>query len=54
MIAWVTVATLFLAQIVSTIDRGMLALVIDPVRRDLSISEMQIALLQGSPSPSST
>ncbi|MFT4054011.1 MAG: MFS transporter [Novosphingobium sp.] len=47
MIAWITVATLFLAQIVSTIDRGMLALVIDPVRRDLSISEMQIALLQG-------
>jgi MFS family permease len=45
--AWVTVATLFVAQIVSTIDRGMLALVIDPVRRDLSISEMQIALLQG-------
>lgn len=45
--AWVTVATLFVAQIVSTIDRGMLALVIDPVRRDLSITEMQIALLQG-------
>ena len=45
--AWLTVATLFLAQIVSTIDRGMLALVIDPVRADLDISEMQIALLQG-------
>lgn len=46
-IAWITVATLFIAQIVSTVDRGMLALVIDPVRRDLDISEMQIALLQG-------
>lgn len=45
--AWLTVLTLFLAQIVSTIDRGMLALVIDPVRADLGISEMQIALLQG-------
>lgn len=45
--AWLTVGTLFLAQIVSTIDRGMLALVIDPVRADLGISEMQIALLQG-------
>lgn len=45
--AWLTVLTLFLAQIVSTIDRGMLALVIDPVRADLAISEMQIALLQG-------
>jgi len=46
-VAWVTVATLFVAQIASTIDRGMLALVIDPVRQDLTISEMQIALLQG-------
>lgn len=46
-VAWATVAILFLAQVISTIDRGMLALVIDPVRRDLSISEMQIALLQG-------
>jgi len=47
LIAWITVATLFAAQIVSTIDRGMLALVIDPVRQDLGVSEMQIALLQG-------
>jgi len=45
--AWITVATLFAAQIVSTVDRGMLALVIDPVRQDLAISEMQIAMLQG-------
>lgn len=46
-VAWITVATLFAAQIISTVDRGMLALVIDPVRRDLAISEMQIAMLQG-------
>ncbi|WP_310532325.1 MFS transporter [Novosphingobium sp.] len=45
--AWLTVFVLFFAQIISTIDRGMLALVIDPVRHDLGISEMQIALLQG-------
>lgn len=45
--AWLTVFTLCLAQIVSTIDRGMLALVIDPVRAELGISDMQIALLQG-------
>lgn len=45
--AWLTVFVLFLAQIISTIDRGMLALVIDPVRHDLDITEMQIALLQG-------
>ena len=45
--AWFAVTILCIAQIVSTIDRGMLALVIDPVRADLSISEIQIALLQG-------
>ncbi|SER80117.1 MFS transporter [Sphingobium sp. YR768] len=45
--AWFAVIILCLAQIVSTIDRGMLALVIDPVRADLAISEVQIALLQG-------
>lgn len=45
--AWFAVSVFFLAQIVSTIDRGMLALVIDPVRHDLGITEIQIALLQG-------
>jgi MFS family permease len=45
--AWFAVVILCIAQIVSTIDRGMLALVIDPVRADLLISEIQIALLQG-------
>jgi MFS family permease len=39
--------TLCLAQVVSTMDRGMLALVIDPVRADLGISELQVALLLG-------
>jgi MFS family permease len=46
-VAWFAVVLLCIAQIVSTIDRGMLALVIDPVRADLGISEIQIALLQG-------
>jgi MFS family permease len=45
--AWFAVLVLCIAQIVSTVDRGMLALVIDPVRADLGISEVQIALLQG-------
>lgn len=45
--AWVAVTLLCLAQIVSTVDRGMLALVVDPVRSELGISEVQIALLQG-------
>jgi MFS family permease len=46
-VAWFAVLVLCLAQIVSTVDRGMLALVIDPLRHDLQISEIQIALLQG-------
>lgn len=44
---WFAVLLFCVAQIVSTIDRGMLALVIDPVRSDLGITEIQIALLQG-------
>ncbi|HWU02572.1 MAG TPA: MFS transporter, partial [Novosphingobium sp.] len=40
-------AVLCLAQIASTVDRGMLALVVDPVRADLGIDDMQIAWLQG-------
>lgn len=47
LVAWISVVILCIAQIVSTIDRGMLALVIDLVRHDLQISELQIALLQG-------
>ena len=38
---------LCIAQVISTIDRGMLALVVDPVRRDLGITDLQIAILQG-------
>ncbi|AMO72575.1 MFS transporter [Sphingorhabdus sp. M41] len=45
--AWFAVILLCLAQIISTIDRGMLALVVDPIRAELGISDVQIALLQG-------
>ena len=45
--AWLAVLIFCVAQIISTIDRGMLALVIDPVRADLHITEVQIAVLQG-------
>jgi MFS family permease len=45
--AWAAVMVLCLAQIVSSVDRGMLALVVDPVRHDLGIGEVEIALLQG-------
>ncbi len=45
--AWGLVAIFFLASIANTIDRGILNLVVDPVRRDLMISDVQISLLQG-------
>lgn len=45
--AWTLVAILFLAAIVSSIDRGVLNMVVDPVRADLRISDSQIGLLQG-------
>ncbi|NBC35357.1 MFS transporter [Novosphingobium sp. FSY-8] len=45
--AWAAVAVLCLAQVVAYVDRGILALVIDPVRADLGIGDVQIAVLQG-------
>lgn len=45
--AWMIVALLFLASIVSVIDRTILSVVVDPVRADLGISDLQIGLLQG-------
>lgn len=45
--AWGLVAIFFMTSIVNTIDRGILNLVVDPVRRDLMISDVQISLLQG-------
>lgn len=45
--AWLTIALLFLASIVSVIDRQILSIVTDPVRADLGISDVQISLLQG-------
>jgi MFS family permease len=45
--AWSLVAILFLASILNTIDRSMLNLLVDSVRRDLEISDVQVSLLQG-------
>jgi MFS family permease len=45
--AWFGVIVLSLAAIVSTIDRGILNLIVDPVRHDLGVSDVQIGLLQG-------
>lgn len=45
--AWLTISLLFLASIVSVIDRQILSVVTDPVRAELNISDVQISLLQG-------
>ena len=45
--AWWTIAILFAASAVSVIDRSILAIIVDPVKADLSLSDIQISLLQG-------
>lgn len=46
-VAWYGMALFFLAQIVATMDRGILSFVVEPVRHDLGASDVQISLLQG-------
>jgi MFS family permease len=46
--AWFVVALLFGAAIISYTDRQVLSLLVDPVRRDLNISDTQVSLLIGS------
>jgi MFS family permease len=45
--AWWAMVVLGLASFLLSLDRGILNLVVDPIRRDLAISEVQIGLLQG-------
>jgi MFS family permease len=45
--AWAFIAILFVASIVSVIDRAVLNILVDPVKADIGISDVQIALLQG-------
>lgn len=45
--AWAFVTVLALAGIVAVLDRAILNVVVDPVRADLGLSEVQIGLLQG-------
>ncbi len=46
-IAWYMVIVLMLAYILSFIDRVILALLVQPIRADLGISEVQMSLLYG-------
>ncbi len=45
--AWWAMTVLFLAYTVSFIDRTILALLVEPLRRDLGLSDTEISLLQG-------
>ena len=45
--AWYVVAVLSLAAIVSYIDRQVINLLVEPIKADLGVSDVQISLLQG-------
>jgi MFS family permease len=45
--AWWAVIVLFLAYTMSFVDRTILSLLVEPLRRDLHISDTEISLLQG-------
>jgi MFS family permease len=45
--AWYVVVILTLAYVVSFIDRQIMALMVEPIRKDLDISDTQISLLLG-------
>lgn len=45
--AWWFVALLCFASLLSVIDRGILNLVVDPLRSELKLNDVQIGLLQG-------
>ena len=45
--AWSVVALLFATAVLSYTDRQVLSLLVDPIRADLGISDMQVSLLMG-------
>jgi len=47
--AWYVVAVLMLANLSAQVDRQILALLVDPIKRDLQISDAQMGLLVGLP-----
>ncbi len=46
--AWYVVVVLTLAYVVSFLDRQILALLVEPIRRDLELSDTQMGLIMGS------
>ena len=47
--AWYVVIVLFLCSIFSFLDRQILSLLVEEIRRDLGLSEVQVGWLQGAP-----
>ncbi|MCB2078263.1 MAG: MFS transporter [Novosphingobium sp.] len=45
--AWLTVGILFMLYIRSLADRYLMALMVEPIKADLGLSDLQISLLQG-------
>ena len=45
--AWTTVAIVFLAYLASFVDRTILSLLVEPIRADLALSDVQIGLVGG-------
>jgi len=45
--AWLLLLVLFLCSILNTADRAILNFLVEPIRHDLKISDVQISLLQG-------
>ena len=45
--AWYTIATLSVIYLFSFMDRQILTLLVDPIKRDLHISDVQVSLLTG-------
>lgn len=44
---WYVVAVLMVAAVISFVDRQILSLLVEPIKRDLQITDLQISLLQG-------
>ena len=47
--AWYVVTVLFMASLISFLDRQIIALMVEDIKRDLSLTDFQIGLLQGPP-----
>lgn len=45
--AWITVSILMLAYVLSFVDRQILSLLVEPIKRDMQITDTQISLLMG-------